>query len=141
MILSDRATRAIQIGAVSAYLALVGIWLLLTRRVPGGGLKRIVRARLRPPFAAQFVGIRHDEGLAWIAPVPDALLSDLDSGSTLRLFEDGEPLGPPHAAHADIRLLGGGRFSHWGARVYFSTGDGTDPRINGRCYEAREVRR
>ena len=36
--------------------------------------------------------------------------------------------------HADIRSLGGGRFSHWGNNLFFSASDNTDPRTNGRTY-------
>ena len=34
--------------------------------------------------------------------------------------------------------VGGGRFSHWGDQLYFSTSDGSDPRGNGRIYEVVE---
>jgi glycosyltransferase involved in cell wall biosynthesis/2-polyprenyl-3-methyl-5-hydroxy-6-metoxy-1,4-benzoquinol methylase len=54
--------------------------------------------------------------------------------STLELLEDGVALGPAHALHADIISMGGGRFSHWGGELYFSSSDGTDPRHNGRRY-------
>ncbi|UVO39197.1 glycosyltransferase [Bradyrhizobium arachidis] len=56
--------------------------------------------------------------------------------SMLRLFEDGKELGPAHSAHADIARLGGGRFSHWGRNLMFSSSDGQDPRHNGRRYVA-----
>src|SRR4051794_22957903 len=32
---------------------------------------------------------------------------------------------------------GGGRYSHWGEMLLFSASDSTDPRTNGRTYEAR----
>jgi hypothetical protein len=51
-----------------------------------------------------------------------------------RLYEDGRRLGPPHRPHDFIRDDGGGQFSHWGATLYFSTRDNTDPRANGRTY-------
>ena len=137
---TSRAARAVPVALVSAYLALVAVWLVLRRRVPGGAFKRVLRARLRRPYASSLGSFQPDSGLAWVAPLPGALLSDLESSSSLVLFEDGEPLGPPHSAHADIRLLGGGRFSHWGAQVYFSTSDGSDPRSNGRSYVVRESR-
>ncbi|MBI3922049.1 MAG: hypothetical protein HY318_11580, partial [Armatimonadetes bacterium] len=54
--------------------------------------------------------------------------------STLRLFEDGKPLGPAHVAHVDIREKGQGRFSHWNTVIYFSASDNSDPRTNGRKY-------
>ena len=56
--------------------------------------------------------------------------------SQLLLFEDGQPLGPAHALHADIREKAGGRYSHWTREgLYFSASDGSDPRTNGRVYE------
>lgn len=58
--------------------------------------------------------------------------------STLRIFENGIEMIPPHTAHADIRSQGKGRFSHWSngafAALWFSTSDNTDPRTNGRTY-------
>jgi SAM-dependent methyltransferase len=54
--------------------------------------------------------------------------------SSLELVEDGVALGPPHAAHARIRSLGRGLFSHWRDYLYFSTSDGSDPTANGRVY-------
>jgi hypothetical protein len=54
--------------------------------------------------------------------------------SSLRLFENFRELGPSHSTHHDIDQLGGGRFSHWGGKLYFSSSDKTDPRTNGRLY-------
>src|SRR5687767_2993399 len=54
--------------------------------------------------------------------------------STARLYEDRRELGPAHSDHASIRSAGGGRFSHWGANLYFSASDNSDPRTNGRAY-------
>ena len=54
--------------------------------------------------------------------------------SNLILRENGRALGPAHALHAEIRQRGGGRYSHWGRQVIFSTSDGSDPRTNGRIY-------
>jgi len=64
--------------------------------------------------------------------------SDMAGGpSTLKLYEDGKPLGPAHSSHADIAKLGGGRWAHWGRNaVQFSTSDNSDPRTNGRKYLA-----
>jgi pectate lyase len=56
------------------------------------------------------------------------------TASTVRIFENGKELGPAHSAHADIRTLGKGRFSHWSSSLYFSSSDNTDPRTNGRTY-------
>ena len=58
------------------------------------------------------------------------------------LLEDGKPLGPPRALHADIRKKGRGRYSHWTQRtLYFSTSDNSDPRTNGRKYTLVSLRR
>ena len=61
--------------------------------------------------------------------------------STLRLFEDGKPLGPPHAFNDTIRNVGGGAFSFrtigLDRALAFSTSDNSDPRSNGREYRIR----
>jgi hypothetical protein len=63
--------------------------------------------------------------------------------SKLRLFEDGQPLGPPHSSNYVIATKGGGAYTHWysgGDRRYappyliFTTSDNSDPRTNGRVY-------
>jgi hypothetical protein len=59
--------------------------------------------------------------------------------SSVMLFEDGKPLGPPHSAHADIRDIGEGRFSHWrGIGVIFSASDNSDPNTNRRLYTIKD---
>ena len=55
--------------------------------------------------------------------------------STLVLFEDGKPLGPPHTLHNDIRTKGEGRYSNYQAWIFFSSSDNSDPRTNGRVYK------
>jgi len=60
--------------------------------------------------------------------------NELPSASSLTLFENEQELGPPHSLHDDIRASGGGRFSHWGNSIYFSSSDGSDPRNNARDY-------
>jgi len=54
--------------------------------------------------------------------------------STLELFEDGKPLGPPHTMHKEIREQGKGRYSHYQSWIFMSTSDNTDPRSNGKKY-------
>jgi cephalosporin hydroxylase len=54
--------------------------------------------------------------------------------SMIRLFEDGFELGPGHSAIADVEQIGGGRFSHWGDTLHFSSRDGSCPVTNGREY-------
>src|SRR5262245_36295957 len=50
------------------------------------------------------------------------------------LREDANQLGPAHSLHEEIRDVGGGRFSHWGNGLIFSSTDNTDPRANNRRY-------
>jgi len=57
--------------------------------------------------------------------------------SELLLFEDGRPLGPPHAPYDQVHQEGGGGYLHWARLLIFSTPDHTDPRTNGRGYEIR----
>jgi len=55
--------------------------------------------------------------------------------SPAALLEDGRPLGPGNALHAEIGTQGGGRFSFWkDTYLYFSSSDNSDPRANGRQY-------
>ncbi|WP_298332951.1 methyltransferase domain-containing protein [Asticcacaulis sp.] len=91
---------------------------------------------LKPPFT-------HDAGQCWRVAIDPTLFSLTDdvgftSRSTLTLREDDQLLGPAHASHGDIRLHGGGRYSHWRHTLYFSARDGSDPNVNGRTYEVRE---
>lgn len=125
---------------VSVYMCIAGLWLVVTRQIPSPGVLRILRSSLRRPFAGTVTDPRPESGLAWVAELPEALLSDLESRSRLALTEDGHSLGPAHAGHEEIRTVGAGRFSHWGSQIYFSTSDGSDPRTNGRRYEIRELR-
>lgn len=56
------------------------------------------------------------------------------SRSSLRVFENGRPLGPAHSAHETIRTQGRGAFSHWGEGLHFSASDNSDPRTSGATY-------
>jgi hypothetical protein len=87
---------------------------------------------LQPPFSGQ-------AGLRWSATLPRQAMWPSDSmdcpvESRLLLCEDGTPLGPAHALHADIETVGRGRYSHWNGALLFSTSDETDPNANGRTY-------
>lgn len=126
--------------AVNAYLLVVGTWLIATRQIPSPGFLRIGFALLKRPYSSAVQECVAESGHCYLAPLPEGLLSDRDSASALRLFEDGRELGPAHASHSDIRQLGAGRYSHWGNQLYFSTSDNSDPRTNGRRYSVREVR-
>jgi hypothetical protein len=126
---------------VSAYLLVVGTWLVLRKQIPSPGFARILRCLARRPFSAPLQDIRHEGGNCFLAPLPDHLLSDQESASALKVYEDGKEIGPAHASHADIRSIGLGRFSHWGPQLYFSASDNSDPTVNRRTYSVREVRR
>jgi Macrocin-O-methyltransferase (TylF) len=82
--------------------------------------------------------ISHSNGYCFTAPTPDETPQGddvfLQKRSSLRVFEDGFELGPAHSLHDDITAHGGGRFSHWGRWLMFSSSDGSDPRTNGRAY-------
>jgi hypothetical protein len=85
------------------------------------------------------------KGYAYDYPIPSGLSSegddlDLNSRSTLKLYENGRLLGPAHSFHNAIAKLGKGRFSHWGHDLYFSTSDNSDPRTNGRVYTLKAGR-
>ncbi len=89
-------------------------------------------AILRPPF-------EHQGGLLWKAQLPPGFGGPSDSPDTpaascLRLFENGVPLGPRHASHAEIGRNGQGLYSHWGGVLWFSTRDGSNPNVNGFRY-------
>ena len=60
-----------------------------------------------------------------------------NSRSTLRLYENGKPIGPAHAVHDEIREKGMGLFSHWDNVIVFSSSDKTAPTANGYAYTAR----
>lgn len=79
----------------------------------------------------------HREGLLWHWHGPELPWGDVEGApraSRLVLEEDGHPLGPAHALHQDIAALGGGRHSHWGRDLLFSSSDGSPPDRNGRRY-------
>jgi hypothetical protein len=123
---------------VTLYLILVGLWLAFTRHVSLAGVRKLLLASFRAPYRAELRSVRGEIGFCWLAPLPRSLISDADGLSRLVLFEDGNALPLPHAPHEEIRQLGGGRYSPWGAQIYFSTSDNTDPRCNGRRYSVEE---
>ena len=131
---------SIAVVLVSIYLLGVGTFLVLTRRIASPPFRRIFRALTRSPYAGAITSVQHENGFCFFADLPGQLLSDFESQSSLRLFEDGRPLGPAHVSHDDIRKTGNGRFAHWGPRLYFSASDNSDPRTNGRTYTVQELR-
>jgi MoaA/NifB/PqqE/SkfB family radical SAM enzyme len=50
------------------------------------------------------------------------------------LWEGDTRLGPKASLHDDIRKYGNGRYSIWGAQLYFSASDDSNPKENGRVY-------
>ncbi len=88
-----------------------------------------------PYIRLPLAGIAHEEGLCYLARIPLIVPNERDEGQTgIRLFEDDVELSESKSTHADIRSLGGGRFSQWGETLYFSTTDGSDPTTNDRRY-------
>jgi hypothetical protein len=129
---------SISVAAVSLYLFAVGVWLVLSRSIRVEGVGKLIGRLFRSPYTGELQDFRRDEGHCWVASVSPDLLSDKEGASRLMVFEDDRQLGPAHSAYKDIRRNGGGRFTHWGPEVYFSTTDHSDPRTNGRRYHAKE---
>lgn len=84
-------------------------------------------------FAADLRGIAPE---GWVGLFyhrqPDS--NETPRRSRVRMSENGRPLGPPHSDHQSMAEIGGGRYSHWGEHILFTTTDNTDPRSNGRHY-------
>lgn len=80
-------------------------------------------------------------GFAYIASCPNEFrldLSSLDPATTqLTVFENDRELGPYTVMHSEIRDVGKGRFCVWEDSIYFSSSDGSDPRINGMVYSIK----
>lgn len=90
--------------------------------------------------------INHDGGFAFAIALPPRddwifyVRSDGQEGSAvsrLELLEDGKSLGLRHAPHEEIRQKGGGRYSHWNGKLWFSASDASDPRTSGRTYHSQ----
>jgi 2-polyprenyl-3-methyl-5-hydroxy-6-metoxy-1,4-benzoquinol methylase len=77
----------------------------------------------------------HQRGRMWSWHVGDLVdladnMTDRRNASPVFVFQDETQLAMPHSIHDDIAKCGGGRFSHWGDEVLFSTRDGGDPNLN-----------
>jgi hypothetical protein len=91
---------------------------------------------LHPPFY-KFQGNAFVSYHLFDGAKPDTADNTLQS--TLRLYEDGKPLGPAHSMHRDIDVGGHGLYSFWNngkTLLIFSTSDNSDPNTNGRVYRA-----
>jgi len=133
---------------VSLYLGCVGLFLIVTRRIkPEGSLFYLIinltpsklrmmlrRSANRKTANGILTSINPELGYCYLASIPGRIVSDASGCSSLKLFENGKPLGPAHSLHDDIRNVGLGRYSHWSGYIYFSSSDNSDPRSNGRMY-------
>ncbi len=66
-------------------------------------------------------------------------LADTDDNLTrspVLLYEDNQPLGPPHSRIEDIGRLGNGRYSHSKRGLVFSASDNSDINANKHVYWA-----
>lgn len=93
------------------------------------------RAFLSTPSSRKLKQIEPDSGFSFRGSSPYRVTSDQEGLSTLIVLENDTPLAAAHTPHDEIRLLGRGRYSHWGRYMYFSSSDNTDPRKNGRIYK------
>ena len=145
--LSNLATAARNLGGVAGQRTLNRFWQsrwIIAICLLISGL--IGAAALVAPSVSGDLDLREvqaDSGNAFIVRLPSLrsriyrLEHDGPSdheASKLKLFENGIPLGPAHAAHDQVRNDGRGRYSHWGTQVWFASSDGSDPRSNGRSY-------
>jgi len=90
---------------------------------------------MKPPFetfAGSHIAIAHHvDQLKEFANEPG------NENSPVIVYEDEQPLGPPHSLHREIAEIGKGRYSHWKTQgIVFSTSDNSDPNTNGRRYWA-----
>ncbi|MGM4961923.1 hypothetical protein AB7714_00320 [Tardiphaga sp. 1201_B9_N1_1] len=129
----------LNVAWITVYLVAAGLFLIATKRIKAPALFKVLRSYARPKYKGALSSIQPDNGHCFTAPVPGSLLSDAESISSLVVTEEGTQLPVAHASHSEIREAGNGRFSHWGAVVYFSASDNTDPRSNGRTYAVQEA--
>jgi hypothetical protein len=131
--------------AVSSYLSWVFLFLVVTGKVrPGNPFKALPRWLIyklffRVKVARELKAFTPETGHCYLATIHHRILSDLESVSSIQVYEDDVPLPHPHADHQRIRKQGLGTFSHWGSAIYLSTRDNSDPRTNGRTYTYKEV--
>ncbi len=72
----------------------------------------------------------------WPFVLPSHPASTLRPGDVM-VTEDGHAIGALTASHDDIRQRGAGRYDIWNGELWFSSGDGADPREDGRRYGVR----
>ncbi len=125
---------------VAAYLCVVFVFLLVTRRLrPPVSLQRILRASLRPKQKGKLEVVQHEGGHCYCSQIDPRLISETEGWSRVVVYEDGRPLPRPRVFPQLIRKEGRGAYSHWLGIVYFSSTDNSDPRTNQRTYTFAEV--
>lgn len=119
---------ALVLGIMAATMVVAWSWWPPTTRQP------VAPAGISS-WAGKAYSFALDRGNWFVASRSDS--PEAPDASTLALFEDGRRIGPPHSPHQGVADSGGGRYSHWRNEVVFSASDSSDPRVNGRRYEAR----
>ncbi len=121
-------------------LCFVALFLWLVDSAAAPWLGRYLASNGCGSWEGSVVGrpFRKEGHYAYAADVPHYRdFSDDNAGprrSPVLLCEDGRPIGPGHALHADIRDQGAGRYSLWLGTLHFSSSDRTDADANGRDY-------
>lgn len=130
---------------VSVYLLGVATVLLCARRIPlPFSPRRALLVLLRGRVRGDLHDLRHVRGHCYAGEIePDlpsdplvaqGLIAGHVIGSSIKLYENERILLLAHTSIDEIAALGEGRFLHTERTIYFSTSDGSDPRINGRRY-------
>lgn len=136
MALSRSTILLTALAGVSIYFALAAHQVAYVPPSPPQPAGRIV-VRLWPPFDRIGFASFAKRQLSALGDVGDREDIEDDDRSPVVIYEDVQPLGPPHSNFADISTLGAGRFTHWRRQgITFSTSDNTDPNMNGRRYWA-----
>ena len=83
--------------------------------------------------------LKHEQGNAWVINlekiIPDFQQNYGDFNNyTVKVFENGDLLGPADSPHETIRKKGLGSYSQWFDSLYISSSDNSDPSRNRRDY-------
>jgi len=89
-----------------------------------GHIKKMPQSRFRIDAPCRGIGNEWMVKLSGLKELADDQQGRL---SPLQLWENEQPLGPPHSYHEEIRVQGGGKYSHWGNWLHFSTSDNHAP--------------
>jgi hypothetical protein len=116
---------------LAAALALLAVAFAVLVELQARGVHAVVWGR--QPLAV----IVTERGGAFAAPLGHDRLSAVRGPSAGEVWENGVRLGPGNADHDRVRTAGAGSYCYWQDFVLFTASDNTDPRSNGRRYEAR----